>query len=234
MRFNQRAFQLGSVQPSAASAQTDSTIMRGVFGWMFAGLVVTGVVSLFALSPALSPMLLSPMVIFPLIIVELGLVFWLSARVHTMSVTKASTVFIIYSALNGVTLAPLALAYTGASVASTFFITSGVFGAMAVYGATTKRDLTGVGSFLFMGLVGIVIASIVNIFLGSSMMSFMISVIGVIVFVGLTAYDVQKIKQMSYEMGGSTSQMAIRGALTLYLDFINLFISLLRLIGDRR
>ena len=180
---------------------------------------------------------------FPLFLIialgTLGLVFFLSARIDKIQASTASALFIVYSLLNGLFFSTVFLTYTGSSIAGTFFITAGMFGGMAVYGLITKRDLSGFGSFLFMGLIGIIIASVVNIFLQSSSMSWMISMIGVLVFTGLTAYDVQKIKRMGEEGIMSQGQEAITkgsimGALALYLDFINLFLMLLRFFGGSR
>jgi len=166
----------------------------------------------------------------------LGIVFYMSFGIRKMSFSKAQAVFWIFASLMGLSLSWILLVYTGASVARVFFITSATFGAMSIYGYTTKRDLTKLGSFLFMGLIGIIIASLVNIFLKSTMMYFVISILGVLIFVGLTAYDTQKIKNMY--VASDTSELigkkAVMGALTLYLDFINLFIMLLRLFGQRR
>ena len=166
----------------------------------------------------------------------LGLVFFLSARLHALKASTAQGVFWFYAALMGVSLATIFIAFTGASVARVFFITAGTFAGMSLWGYTTKKDLSGFGSFLFMGLIGIIIASIVNIFIGSSALQFAISVIGVLVFVGLTAYDTQNIKNEYAEHYDEETQgkLAISGALRLYLDFINLFIMLLHLFGDRR
>jgi len=166
----------------------------------------------------------------------LGIVFYMSFGINKMSAAKAQTVFWVFAALMGLSLSWILLVYTGVSVARVFFITSATFGAMSIYGYTTKRDLTKLGSFLMMGLVGIIIASLVNIFLKSSMMYFVISILGVLIFVGLTAYDTQKIKNMyqSSDTGELMGKKAVMGALTLYLDFINLFIMLLRLFGQRR
>ena len=166
----------------------------------------------------------------------LGVVFYMSFGIAKMSASKAQTVFWIFAALMGASLSSIFLAYTGTSITRVFFITAGTFGAMSIYGYTTKRDLTKLGSFLMMGLIGIIIASLVNIFLKSSMMYFVISIIGVLVFVGLTAYDTQKIKNMylASDSGELMGKKAVMGALTLYLDFINLFIMLLRLFGQRR
>ena len=166
----------------------------------------------------------------------LGIIFYMSFGINKMSSAKAQTIFWIFAALMGLSLSWILLVYTGVSVARVFFITSATFGAMSVYGYTTKRDLTKLGSFLFMGLIGIIIASLVNIFLKSSMMYFVISILGVLIFVGLTAYDTQKIKNMyaASDSGEIIGKKAVMGALTLYLDFINLFIMLLRLFGQRR
>ena len=166
----------------------------------------------------------------------LGIVFYMSFGIRKMSAAKAQTTFWIFAGLMGASLASIFLVYTGASITRVFFITAGTFGAMSIYGYTTKRDLTKFGSFLMMGLIGIIIASLVNIFLKSSMMYFIISILGVLIFVGLTAYDTQKIKNMyvSSDSGEVIGKKAVMGALTLYLDFINLFIMLLRLFGQRR
>ena len=166
----------------------------------------------------------------------LGIVFYMSFGINKMSSAKAQTVFWIFASLMGLSLSWILLVYTGVSVARVFFITSATFGTMSIYGYTTKRDLTKLGSFLMMGLIGIIIASLVNLFLKSSMMYFVISILGVLIFVGLTAYDTQKIKNMyvSTDSGELIGKKAVMGALTLYLDFINLFIMLLRLFGQRR
>ena len=166
----------------------------------------------------------------------LGIVFYMSFGIRKMSSAKAQTVFWVFAALMGLSLSWILLVYTGVSVARVFFITSATFGAMSIYGYTTKRDLTKFGSFLMMGLIGIIIASVVNIFMKSTMMYFIISILGVLIFVGLTAYDTQKIKNMymASDSGEIMGKKAVMGALTLYLDFINLFIMLLRLFGQRR
>ncbi|HEV2562906.1 MAG TPA: Bax inhibitor-1/YccA family protein [Rhizomicrobium sp.] len=171
-----------------------------------------------------------------LILAPLGLVLFLSFRINRMSVVAAQTTFWVYAGLIGVSLASLLVVYTGASVAQTFFITAATFGAMSLYGYTTQRDLSGFGSFLFMGLIGIIIASVVNMFMHSSMMQWVISVAGVLIFTGLTAYDTQAIKESYVESDDGTvaGRKAVFGALRLYLDFINLFLMLLRLMGNRR
>ena len=171
-----------------------------------------------------------------LMLITLGMVFFISFRINRLQPTTAFALFTVYAGLMGVSLASIFLAYTGVSITRVFFITAATFGAMSLYGYTTKRDLSGFGSFLFMGLIGIIIASLVNIWLASSMMQFVISVVGVLVFVGLTAYDTQQIKEM-YDVnddGTASGRKAIMGALRLYLDFLNLFIMLLQLFGDRR
>ena len=220
--------------------------MLRVYNYMLMGLALTGASAWAVLNvPALQALFFQVeaggLTLSPLgwiaFLAPLGLVFFLSFRIHAISSSTAQMVFWVYAALMGIGLAPLFLIYTATSVAQVFFVTSATFGAMSLWGYTTKRDLTGWGSFLFMGLIGIIIASVVNIFLGSGTMSLVISIIGVIVFTGLTAYDTQKIKE-SYDVVGHdgelTSKGAIMGALNLYLDFINLFIMLLRLLGDRR
>jgi len=165
----------------------------------------------------------------------LGMVFFLSARVHTMSVSGAQTAFWVFAALMGLSLSSIFLVYTSASIVQTFFITAASFGALSLWGYTTKRDLTGMGTFLFMGLIGLIIAMVVNIFLASPAMQFAISAIGVLIFAGLTAYDTQKIKEMYFEGDDVlvAGRKAIMGALTLYLDFINLFTFLLQFMGNR-
>jgi len=166
----------------------------------------------------------------------LGIVFYMSFGINKMSASKAQSTFWVFAVLMGLSLSWILMVYTNTSIARVFFITSATFGAMSIYGYTTKRDLTKLGSFLFMGLIGIIIASLVNIFLKSPMMYFVISILGVLIFVGLTAYDTQKIKNMysASDSGEIIGKKAVMGALTLYLDFINLFIMLLRLFGQRR
>lgn len=206
-----------------------SNTMGAVYGWMAAGLAITAFVSMAVVSsPALLNMLYgNRMMFFGLMIAELGLVFAIGGFAVRMGTATAAPLFLLYSALNGVTLSGIFLVYTGQSISSAFVTTAGTFGAMSVYGFVTKRDLTSLGSFCFMGLIGIVIASIVNIFLHSNMIQFMVSGIGLIVFIGLTAYDTQKLKGVR---GGA----AVAGALALYLDFINIFLMMLQLFGDRR
>lgn len=212
-----------------------NALIRQVYAWMGGGLAVTAIMALITLS---SPAILeavfgNKLVFYGLMIGELALVFTLSGAINKLSATTATLIFIVYSALNGVTLSVVVLAHTASSITSTFVISAGMFGAMSIYGFMTKRDLTSWGSFLFMGLIGVVIASIVNIFVGSSAVSWVISGIGVTVFTGLTAYDTWKIKEMAAQ-GIEGRKPAILGALTLYLDFINLFLMLLRFTGNRR
>jgi FtsH-binding integral membrane protein len=213
--------------------------LQKVYGWMAAGLMITGIMALLTVqSEAILQLVFGNRFVYlGLIIAQLGLVVWLSARIAAMSAMSATLIFLGYSMLTGLTLAVVFLAYTASSLASTFFVTAGTFGAMALYGATTKRDLSGMGSFLAMGLIGMVIASLVNLFLQNSTLYWITTYVGVIVFVGLTAYDAQKIKAMSVvalEGGEAEQKGAILGALRLYLDFINLFLLLLRVMGKRR
>lgn len=225
-----------------AQAQVQvNQFIRSVYNWMAAGLALTGVVALYtASSETLIRLIFSnQLLFFGLIIGELGLVFYLSSRIQKIQASTATGLFMLYSALNGLTLSFVFLIYTSSSVASVFFICAATFGACSVYGMVTKRDLTSMGGFMAMGLIGIIIASVVNMFIQSSGMSMIISYIGVIVFVGLTAYDTQKLKMMALSQpagleAGVVRKGTILGALTLYLDFINLFLMLLRIFGDRR
>ncbi len=222
-----------------ARREASTVFLARVFNWMAIGLAVTGVLAYFTAQSGLAMAIASSPLMIILILATLGLVFFLSARIEKIQPGTATGLFLVYSALNGLTLSTIFLAYTRSSIAATFLVTAGMFGAMAVYGMVTKRDLSGMGSFLFMGLIGIVIASVVNIFLHSSSLYWAISVIGVLVFVGLTAYDVQKIKNMGEQGIMQQGEAAIRkgaiiGALALYLDFINLFLMLLRFFGGAR
>jgi uncharacterized protein len=215
--------------------------VRSVYNWMCIGLALTGFVAYgVSKSPAILNLVFgNKLIFFGLIIAELGLVFAISARVGRMSPGTATSLFALYAGLNGVTLSFIFLAYARASIVSTFFICSGTFLACSIYGWTTKKDLTSIGGFLFMGLIGIIIASVVNMFIGSSAVSMIISYIGVFVFIGLTAYDTQKIKNMAMTQpagvdAGVVRKGAILGALSLYLDFINLFLFMLRIFGGGR
>jgi FtsH-binding integral membrane protein len=211
--------------------------MLSVYNYMGLGLAITGVVAFLVAS---SPSIYMPIFTTPLkwvvMLAPLGFVFFLSAKIRTMSPSAAQMTFWAFAAVMGLSMASIFLVFTGASIARVFFITAGTFGAMSLYGYTAKRDLSAWGSFLFMGLIGIIIAMVVNIFIASSALQFAISVIGVLVFTGLTAYDTQRIKEMYYEGDSADviTRNAIMGALRLYLDFINLFVMLLQLFGSTR
>jgi len=210
--------------------------MLRVYNYMVGGLAVTGLVAYFvSSSPALLQTIYGTPLQWVVILAPLGFVLFFSVRLHKMSPATAQGVFWAFAAVMGLSLAYIFVAYTGTSIARVFFITAGTFAAMSLYGYTTKRDLAGFGSFLIMGLIGIIIAMLVNLFLESSALHFAISVIGVLVFTGLTAYDTQRIKEMYVEADGAAvmTKKAIMGALSLYLDFINLFIMLLHLFGNR-
>ncbi len=222
-----------------AVAAEQQRFMVRVYNWMTAGLAITGFMAFYVSSneTIMNIIFGNPIMPIVLMIAQIGLVFWLASRVMQMSVSQATGVFMLYAGLTGITFSFIFVVYTSASITSTFLVTAGTFGAMSLYGYTTKKDLTSWGSFLFMGLIGIIIASVVNIFMQSSMMHMIITYAGVLIFVGLTAYDTQKIKEMNIlgnEGTDEDTKEAIRGALTLYLDFINLFLMLLRLMGDRR
>ena len=211
--------------------------LTGVVAWLcFQNAVVTNEAGAITGLTSFGQMLLGGYTPIVLMLATLGLVFFISFRIHTLQYTTALGLFMLYAALLGAALTSILVAYTGASVARVFFISAASFGALSLYGYTTQRDLSAMGSFLIMGLFGIIIASLVNIFLKSSGLDWAISVIGVGVFAGLTAYDAQRIKEMydSMDDDGTVGRKAIMGALSLYLDFINLFLMLLRLVGDRR
>jgi FtsH-binding integral membrane protein len=211
--------------------------MLGVYNYMASGLALTGMVAAFvALNTPLQQAIFGSGLKWIAIFAPVALVFFLSFRVHKMSAAAAQATFWIYAALNGIAFSTLFLEFTGQSIARVFFITAATFAAMSLYGYTTKRDLAGFGSFLFMGLIGILIAMVVNLFLASPALHFAISVIGVLVFTGLTAWDTQRIKEWYYEGDDREvmSKKSIMGALSLYLDFINLFVMLMQLLGVRR
>ena len=250
MEFNK---QTSTARSSASEAIIDQGLrayMLKVYNYMATGVLLTGIISLISFKMSVdtdSAATIASITSFGnaiffsglkwvIMLAPLAIVFYMSFGINKMSAAKAQTVFWIFASLMGLSLSWILLVYTGVSVARVFFITSATFGAMSIYGYTTKRDLTKLGSFLMMGLIGIIIASIVNIFMKSSMMYFVISILGVLIFVGLTAYDTQKIKNMytSSDSGELMGKKAVMGALTLYLDFINLFIMLLRLFGQRR
>jgi len=210
--------------------------MLRVYNYMTGGLAVTGIVAyLVSNSPALLQAIYGTPLQWVVILAPVGFVLFFSFRLQKMSVPAAQAVFWAFAAVMGLSLASVFLIYTGASIARVFFITAATFAGMSLYGYTTSRDLSGFGSFLFMGLIGIILAMLVNLFLASSALDFAISVIGVLVFTGLTAYDTQRIKEMYIESDGTAvmTKKAILGALSLYLDFINLFLMLLRLLGSR-
>lgn len=234
----------------AAGARTDAVIDEGlraymlkVYNLMALGLAITGVAALGAFNLAVADGQLTAFgsLIYAsgfrwvVVLAPLALVFFLSFRIHTMSVAAAQTTFWVYSALVGLSLSTIFLVYTGESIVRTFFITAASFGALSLFGYTTKRDLSGMGSFLIMGVFGLILAMLVNIFLQSSALQFAVSVIGVLVFAGLTAYDTQQIKEMYYEGDGAlvAGRKAIMGALRLYLDFLNMFMFLLHFLGNR-
>lgn len=208
-----------------------------VYGWMFLGLLITALVAFaVAASPALVEMFLFNRLMFwGLVIAQLGLVFYLSARVDRVAPMTAAILFMVYSALVGITSSVILLVYTAASIFSAFVVTAGMFGAMAVFGSVTKKSLAGWGQFLFMGLIGVILASVVGLFWQNDAFQFVICVVGVVVFTGLTAYDAQRLKHMAVSLpDGRVGSYAVVGALSLYLDFINLFFFILRLFGGRR
>jgi hypothetical protein len=223
--------------PRAREAEILAAFFRGVYGWMCGGLAITAATAwLVASSPAIVTAIITNQFLFwGLAIAQLGIVFALSARVDRMAGTTASALFIVYSALTGVTLSFVLLLYTGQSVATTFVVAGGMFGALALYGTVTRRNLSGFGQFLFMGVIGLLLASFIGMFWHNDGLQFMISLVGVLVFAGLTVYDAQRLKEMALATNiGTTSASTIVGALALYLDFINLFLFLLRFMGNRR
>ena len=218
-----------------------SRFVSRTYGWMFLGLMFTAIVSLATASSqtAIQYILVNRWVFYGLMFAELGLVFWLSASQAKLSPLAATLGFLAYSGLNGLTLSVILLAYTMSSVANVFFISSAMFGGLALFGAVTKKDLTGLGAFVGMGLWGIILVGLVNMFIRSDALSSALGLVGVVVFAGLTAYDSQRIRAMAYSYSLSNNRAAgdkgaVFGALMLYLNFINLFLSLLRLFGDRR
>jgi len=250
MEFNK---QTSTTRSSASEAIIDEGLrayMLKVYNYMGSGVLLTGVIALMFFKMAVvtsdggeiigltnfGNSIYNSGLKWVIMLAPLGVVFYMSFGIAKMSAAKAQTTFWVFAALMGASLSSIFLMYTGASITRVFFITAGTFGAMSIYGYTTKRDLTKLGSFLMMGLFGIIIASLVNIFMKSTMMYFVISILGVLIFVGLTAYDTQKIKNMymASDSGELMGKKAVMGALTLYLDFINLFIMLLRLFGQRR
>jgi FtsH-binding integral membrane protein len=232
-------------EPRAAQAQVGverideglRSYMLQVYNYMGLGLAITGVVAfLVAATPALYEPIFTTPLKWVVMLAPLGFVFFLSAKIRTMSAGAAQMTFWAFAAVMGLSMASIFLVFTGASIARVFFITAAMFGSMSIYGYVTKRDLSAWGSFLFMGLIGIIIAMVVNIFLQSAAVQFAVSVIGVLVFTGLTAYDTQRIKSMYYELDAAdvATRKAIMGALSLYLNFINMFVMLLQLFGATR
>ena len=241
----QRSFMEQSARSAMSTAdQVSATtnFINRVYGWMSGGLVVTGIIAyLIGTDPAMMQKLIeNPALLWGAIIGEFVLVIAISAGINKMSSAVATGCFLLYSALTGVVLSFIFLRYSMASIATTFFVTSMTFGAMSIYGYVTKRDLTSIGNLCFMALIGVIIASVVNMFIGSSALYWGVTYVGILVFVGLTAYDTQKIKEMSIALGDELSasetgkKYAIMGALALYLDFINLFLLLLRIFGGSR
>lgn len=228
----------GDRSPDSIAAEQQRFMVK-VYNWMSAGLGLTGLIAyIISSDPALSGIIFSsPILVIGLVIGQLGLVFWLASRVMQMSVMTAMSVFMGYAALTGITFSAIFMTYTTSSIASAFVVTAGTFAAMSFYGYTTKKDLTSWGGFLFMGLIGIIIASVVNMWLASPALQWFVTYAGVLIFIGLTAYDTQKIKQMNIlgnEGTDEDTKEAIRGALSLYLDFINLFIMIIQIMGVRR
>jgi FtsH-binding integral membrane protein len=226
----------GVSRTGALAEERVSGFLKNVYTWMCAGLAVTALTAyVVASTPLTAALASSRMLFFALAIGQLGLVWFLSARVARLAPSSAAGLFALYSALTGVTFSVILLAYTGESIATTFVVTAGMFGAVALYGTTTSRSLAGLGQFFFMGLIGLLLASLAGLFWQNDALQFLISVVGVIVFTGLTAWDAQRLKQMAVSVPeGQTGSYAIVGALSLYLNFINLFLFLLRFTGGRR
>ena len=238
MNYNELNFGTTTREQELSMSAAFPILMRKVYVWMTLALVITGVTAYgVATSPGLMMTIATNRLLFwGLIIAEFGLVVAISAAINKLSLTTATLLFVLYSVINGATLSFIFAIYTMSSIASVFFITAGTIAVMAVIGYTTKKDLTSMGKILFMALIGIIIATIVNIFLKSTGLEMIVSYLGVLIFVGLTAYDSQKIKQMllmAPDAGEGAQKLALLGALTLYLDFINLFIYLLRIFGRR-
>ena len=239
MDYKELNFQGISTDRQWDVAEAFPVLMRKVYVWMTLALVITGFTAYgVATSPGILQMIYgNSIVMWGLIIAEVGLVIGVSAAINRLSLTTATMMFILYSVINGALLSSIFMIYTASSIATVFFITAGTFGAMALVGYTTKTDLTSMGKILFMALIGLVIATLVNLFIKSSGFSLILSYVGVLIFVGLTAYDSQKIKQMlmmAPDAGEGAQKIALLGALSLYLDFINLFLYLLRIFGSRR
>lgn len=235
MAYQEQAQQL------RAALVRERSILRNVYMWMALGLAITGAVAMYVAGneQLVRSIIMNRGLFFGLMIGELALVWFLSARIHTMNPNTATLAFAGYAVLNGITLSVIFLVYTATSIATTFFVTASTFGVLSIYAITTKRELGGLGQYLFAGLIGIIIASVVNMFIGSTAIDYAISFIGVFLFMGLTAYDTQIIKRWSAELSDSVDEadymrVSIMGALKLYLDFINLFLFMLRFLGNRR
>ena len=232
MSWNQASYVPADVRDVRVTA-----FLSRVYGWMFLGLLLTAGT---AVAVASSPVLIKTLILnrglfLIMLFAQVGVVIFLSARVNKMAPVTAAILFVLYSGLVGITTSTIFLVYTGATIMSAFVVAGGTFGAMAVFGSLTKRSLAGMGQFMFMGLIGLIIAMVINIFLASDMIGFVISVVGVLVFTGLTAWDAQRLKQMAVALpDGRVGAYAVVGALLLYLDFINLFFFILRLMGGRR
>jgi uncharacterized protein len=224
-------------QPDREQIGTIVRFFNAVYAWMAAGLAVTALVAWYVASNAALTQLARGPLIFVAIIAELALVWTVSAAIQRLSATTATVLFMLYAALNGFVLSTLLYVYTTAAIGSAFAVTAGIFGVMSIYGMVTKRDLTGLGSLLFMGLVGVIIASVVSIFWHPTILTVIINYVAAFVFIGLTAYDTQRLKSMALATQGNAAlaaRLSIVGALSLYLDFINLLLIMLRLLGDRR
>ena len=236
--FNNKTVSFASAASNVSYDASLRQYMVKIYNFMSIALAISGAIAfLVASSPALMQAIFGTPLAWVVMLAPLGFVFFFTYKLNSISAATAKSYLWIYSALMGLSLSTIFIAYTGASIARVFFITASTFGAMSLYGYSTKKDLTGMGSFLTMGLIGLIIASIVNIFLKSSAFEFAISAIGVLIFIGLTAYDTQRIKQNYYQFSGNdeaTGKMAVIGALNLYMDFINLFIMMLRFFGDRK
>lgn len=237
MEFNTN-YNMGSAEyQSGVSESSASKVMRNVYMWMCGALVVTALSAYYVAShPGVMAMIFGNQILFwGLIIAELGLVIGLSAAINKISALTATIMFLLYSVINGITMASIFLVYELGSIGTTFLITAGTFGAMAVYGTVTKKDLSKIGSICIMAVLGLILAAVVNIFLKNTMFDMIVSGIGVLIFVGLTAYDAQNIKEMLYgaEENDTTNKIAVLGALSLYLDFVNMFLYLLRFFGRR-
>ena len=232
---NRKVMSQAQAQAAAVDVGLRAYMLR-VYNYMCVALALSGAVAFFvSTSPALQQAIFGTPLMWVVFLAPLGLVFFLSARIHKMSATAAQTTFWIFAALMGMSLASIFIAYTPESVTRVFFITAGAFAGLSLVGYTTKKDLSGMGTFLFMGVIGLVIAMVVNMFLGSSMLQLGISALGVLIFAGLTAYDTQKIKLMYYEADSEevATKKSIMGALKLYLDFLNMFIFLMHILGNR-